>query len=160
MYCPKVLVYKSPGLHVGDVKVFEAIWHKEFGEIIGNGKHAIFFSVKGARSVVDEIANSDLDGDQYWCCTNPQVWNSFRVVFFYFSLPMDYLLRSYDLQYIISLRYVHICITFQLVKAFVSSEVWKNPGTPKNASKEKLYKNDEVDKQHFEVFLKARFKPW
>jgi RNA-dependent RNA polymerase len=76
VYCPKVLVYKSPGLHVGDVKVFEAVWLKELAEIIGNGKHAIFFSVQGPRSVVDEIANSDLDGDQYWCCTNPLVSNS------------------------------------------------------------------------------------
>ena len=158
MYCPKVLVYKSPGLHVGDVKVFEAIWHKEFGEIIGNGKHAIFFSVKGARSVVDEIANSDLDGDQYWCCTNPQVWNSFRVVFFIFHYRWITLYGCTICS--ISLRYVDICITFQLVKVFMSSEVWKNPGTQKNTSNEKLYKNDEIDKQHFEMFLKARFKPW
>ncbi|KAH7441374.1 hypothetical protein KP509_03G035200 [Ceratopteris richardii] len=78
LYCPKVLVYKSPGLHVGDVKVFEATWHEDFKDIVGNGKYVIFFSVKGERSVVDEIANSDLDGDQYWCCWNSLIVKEFK----------------------------------------------------------------------------------
>ncbi|KAI5073205.1 hypothetical protein GOP47_0011218 [Adiantum capillus-veneris] len=76
--CPKVLVYKSPGLHVGDVKEFEATWNTDFDEIIGEGKYVIFFSVKGPRSVVDEIANSDLDGDQYWCCANSEIVRHFK----------------------------------------------------------------------------------
>ncbi|MCO5556264.1 hypothetical protein L7F22_009810 [Adiantum nelumboides] len=78
LHCPKVLVYKSPGLHVGDVKEFEATWHTDFNDIVGQGKYVIFFSVKGPRSVVDEIANSDLDGDQYWCCAYSEIVRYFK----------------------------------------------------------------------------------
>ncbi|KAJ7549834.1 hypothetical protein O6H91_07G071300 [Diphasiastrum complanatum] len=72
IYASKVLVYKPPGLHPGDIHVFEATWCQELEEIVGSGKYGIFFSVKGSRAVVDEMANSDLDGDLYWVCRNPE----------------------------------------------------------------------------------------
>ncbi|KAK1266087.1 putative RNA-dependent RNA polymerase 4 [Acorus gramineus] len=61
----EVLVYKHPGLHFGDVHVLTAIYVKDMEDIIGNAKYAIFFPTKGQRSLADEIANSDFDGDIY-----------------------------------------------------------------------------------------------
>ncbi len=68
----KVLVYKSPGKHWGDVHLFEAIWDSRLDPYVSASKYTIFFSVQGERPVVDEIANSDLDGDLYWVCNNEQ----------------------------------------------------------------------------------------
>lgn len=69
----KVLVYKNPGKHWGDVHVFDAVWDERLNPYVGPGKHTIFFSVRGDRPVVDEIANSDLDSDLFWVCCNTEV---------------------------------------------------------------------------------------
>ncbi|KAF8393435.1 hypothetical protein HHK36_021679 [Tetracentron sinense] len=68
----KVLVYKHPGLHFGDIHVLNAIAVNEMEHIVGNAKYAIFFPTQGPRSLADEIANSDFDGDLYWVSQNPQ----------------------------------------------------------------------------------------
>jgi len=70
----KVLVYKPPGLHQGDVHVFEATWNKEINAVVGGATYGIMFSTKGGRSITDEMAGSDLDGDQYWVSWNPEVF--------------------------------------------------------------------------------------
>ncbi|KAK1313450.1 putative RNA-dependent RNA polymerase 4 [Acorus calamus] len=75
----EVLVYKHPGLHFGDVHVLTAIYVKDMEDIIGNAKYAIFFPTKGQRSLADEIANSDFDGDMYWVSRNSELLNYFRV---------------------------------------------------------------------------------
>ena len=69
----KVLVYKNPGKHWGDVHAFDAVWDERLNPYVGPGKYTIFFSVQGDRPVVDEIANSDLDGDLFWVCDNSEV---------------------------------------------------------------------------------------
>lgn len=69
----KVLVYKHPGLHFGDIHVLTAVYVKGIEEIVGNAKYAIFFPIKGRRSLADEMANSDYDGDLYWVSMNRQV---------------------------------------------------------------------------------------
>ncbi|KAF8393438.1 hypothetical protein HHK36_021682 [Tetracentron sinense] len=74
----KVLVYKHPGLHFGDIHVLTATYVKEMENIVGNAKYAIFFPTKGPRSLADEIANSDFDGDMYWVSQNPQILNCFQ----------------------------------------------------------------------------------
>lgn len=76
--CGKVLVYKNPGKHWGDIHVFEAIWDSRLDPYVGPSKYSIFFSVEGERPIVDEIANSDLDGDLYWVCANTEARNSFH----------------------------------------------------------------------------------
>jgi hypothetical protein len=76
----KVLVYRNPGLHFGDIHVLKATYVKALESFIGNAKYAIFFSCKGPRSVADEIAGGDFDGDMYWVSRNPQV-----DIFIYFS---------------------------------------------------------------------------
>ncbi|XP_027065193.2 probable RNA-dependent RNA polymerase 5 isoform X1 [Coffea arabica] len=74
----KVLLYRNPGLHFGDVHVLEAVYVPALEDIIGNAKYGIFFSTKGRRSVASEIANGDFDGDMYWVSRNPQLLKYFR----------------------------------------------------------------------------------
>ncbi|XP_072964197.1 probable RNA-dependent RNA polymerase 3 isoform X2 [Typha angustifolia] len=69
-----VLVYKHPGLHFGDIHILTATYIKGLEKIVGNAKYAIFFPVNGPRSLADEMANSDFDGDIYWVSRNPQVF--------------------------------------------------------------------------------------
>ncbi|KAF7147236.1 hypothetical protein RHSIM_Rhsim03G0237500 [Rhododendron simsii] len=74
-----LLVYRNPGLHFGDIHRLEAVYVKELEEIVGNAKYGIFFSTKGERSVANEIANGDFDGDTYWISRNPELLESFKV---------------------------------------------------------------------------------
>ncbi|KAK1421861.1 hypothetical protein QVD17_24543 [Tagetes erecta] len=74
----KVLVYRNPGLHFGDIHVLNARYVKELDEYIGNSKFAIFFSTKGRRSVANEIAEGDFDGDLYWVSRNPELLYHFK----------------------------------------------------------------------------------
>ena len=69
----KVLVYKDPGLHIGDVHKLTATHIDGLEDIVGDSKYAIFFPTSGSRSLADEIVNSDFDGDMYWVSWNPQV---------------------------------------------------------------------------------------
>ena len=82
----KVLVYRYPGLHFGDIHVLKARYVEKLNEFVGNAKYAIFFSTKGPRSVGSEIANGDFDGDMYWVSRNPKV--TFIVPSFFFSLQV------------------------------------------------------------------------
>lgn len=68
-----VLVYRNPGLHFGDIHKMQATYVEELECYVGHGKYAIFFPCVGPRSVADEIAGGDFDGDMYWVSKNPQV---------------------------------------------------------------------------------------
>ncbi|KAE7998673.1 hypothetical protein FH972_003192 [Carpinus fangiana] len=74
----KVLVYRNPGLHFGDIHVLKATYVKALESFIGNAKYAIFFSCKGPRSLADEIAGGDFDGDMYWVSRNPELLESYK----------------------------------------------------------------------------------
>ncbi|KAJ0031828.1 hypothetical protein Pint_13263 [Pistacia integerrima] len=74
----KVLVYRNPGLHFGDIHVLKAKHVKELDDIVGNTKYAIFFPCKGPRSVADEIAGGDFDGDMFFVSRNPELLKHFR----------------------------------------------------------------------------------
>ncbi|KAL3749226.1 hypothetical protein ACJRO7_010339, partial [Eucalyptus globulus] len=69
----KVLVYRNPGLHFGDIHVLNATYVEALETKVGNSKYAIFFPTSGQRSLADEIAGGDFDGDMYWVSRNPQV---------------------------------------------------------------------------------------
>uniref|UniRef100_A0A0A9CUY8 RNA-dependent RNA polymerase n=1 Tax=Arundo donax TaxID=35708 RepID=A0A0A9CUY8_ARUDO len=69
----KVLVYKHPGLHFGNIHILTATYIDGLEKIVGNSKYAILFATSGPRSLADEMANSDFDGDMYWVSRNPQV---------------------------------------------------------------------------------------
>ncbi|KAK1397076.1 RNA-dependent RNA polymerase [Heracleum sosnowskyi] len=74
----KVLVYRYPGLHFGDIHVLKAVYLKELEDVVGNAKYGILFSTKGQRSVASEIANGDFDGDMYWVSKNNQLLHYFK----------------------------------------------------------------------------------
>ncbi|PHU09127.1 hypothetical protein BC332_20987 [Capsicum chinense] len=59
----RVLVYRNPGLHFGDVHVMKARYVEELVDIVGDAKYGIFCFTKGPRSAATEIANGDFDGD-------------------------------------------------------------------------------------------------
>lgn len=75
----RVLVYRNPGLHFGDVHVMTARYVEELADVVGDAKYGIFFSTKGPRSAATEIANGDFDGDMYWVSINRKV--GFQMVF-------------------------------------------------------------------------------
>lgn len=54
---------KNPCLHPGDIRVLEAVWVEELASCV---RDCIVFSTAGARPNFNEMAGSDLDGDQYW----------------------------------------------------------------------------------------------
>ncbi|CAK8576197.1 unnamed protein product [Lathyrus sativus] len=83
-----VLVYRNPGLHFGDIHIMQATHVEGLESYVGHGKYAIFFPCVGPRSVADEIAGGDFDGDMYWVSKNPQV---VRHISFYCGI---YILRS------------------------------------------------------------------
>uniref|UniRef100_A0A0E0JF82 RNA-dependent RNA polymerase n=1 Tax=Oryza punctata TaxID=4537 RepID=A0A0E0JF82_ORYPU len=73
-----VLVYKYPGLHPGDIHVLKATYSSDIEQVVGNSKHAILFPTTGQRSLADEMANSDFDGDIYWVSLNPKLLEHFK----------------------------------------------------------------------------------
>ncbi|XP_044347912.1 probable RNA-dependent RNA polymerase 3 [Triticum aestivum] len=74
-----VLVYTNPGLHFGDIHVLTATPIPNLEkEIVGFSKYVIIFPISGPRSLADEMANSDFDGDMYFVSRNPQLLEHFR----------------------------------------------------------------------------------
>lgn len=73
-----VLVYRNPGLHFGDIHVLKATYLESMTDVVGDAKYAIFFSVKGQRSMASEIGDGDLDGDMYWVSQNPKLLSCFQ----------------------------------------------------------------------------------
>ncbi|BBN11259.1 hypothetical protein Mp_5g10380 [Marchantia polymorpha subsp. ruderalis] len=78
VYCPKLLVYRAPGKHPGDIHVFEATCNSVLQKVIGSGKYVIYFSTQGPRPIAEEIGKGDLDGDRYWVCKNTQLVSLFK----------------------------------------------------------------------------------
>ncbi|KAM6599582.1 hypothetical protein CsatA_019191 [Cannabis sativa] len=74
----KVLVYRNPGVHFGDVHVLKATYVEELESFVGNAKYAIFFSRNGPRSIADQIAGGDFDGDMYWISRNSELLQHFK----------------------------------------------------------------------------------
>jgi hypothetical protein len=66
-------VFRQPGLHPGDIRVFKARKVPGMEELVGTSGYAIIFSVKGGRSAPDMMAGGNLDGDPYWVCFNKEV---------------------------------------------------------------------------------------
>lgn len=47
-------------------------------DFVGDAKYGIFFPSKGPRSMADEIAGGDYDGDMYWVSTNSELLKFFK----------------------------------------------------------------------------------
>ncbi|KNA06682.1 hypothetical protein SOVF_178750, partial [Spinacia oleracea] len=73
-----VLVYRNPGAHPGDIHVVNARYVEALKDFVGNAKYGVFFPSKGLRSMADEIAGGDYDGDMYWVCRNPELLKFFK----------------------------------------------------------------------------------
>ncbi|CAH8357111.1 unnamed protein product [Eruca vesicaria subsp. sativa] len=73
-----VLVYRNPGLHFGDIHVLKATYVKALEEYVGNSKYGVFFPHIGPRSLGDEIAGGDFDGDLYFISRNPKLLEHFK----------------------------------------------------------------------------------
>ncbi|CAN1342706.1 Probable RNA-dependent RNA polymerase 4 [Linum perenne] len=69
----KVLVYRNPGLHFGDIHILNAVYVKDMEDYVGNAKFGIFFPTQGPRSLADEMAGGDYDGDMFFVSRNPEV---------------------------------------------------------------------------------------
>ncbi|XVE54202.1 hypothetical protein DITRI_Ditri03aG0061400 [Diplodiscus trichospermus] len=73
----KVLVFHQPGLHFGDIHRLNARYVESLDEYVGHAKYAIFFPRKGPRSLADEMAGADFDGDMFFISRNPQLLDYF-----------------------------------------------------------------------------------
>ncbi|CAN1342705.1 Probable RNA-dependent RNA polymerase 5 [Linum perenne] len=74
----KVLVYRNPGLHFGDIHILNAVYVKDMEDYVGNAKFGIFFPTQGPRSLADEMAGGDYDGDMFFVSRNPELLDSFK----------------------------------------------------------------------------------
>ncbi|KAL9141791.1 hypothetical protein ABFS82_14G127600 [Erythranthe guttata] len=74
----KVLVYRNPGMHFGDIHIMEAVYVNEMEAFIGDAKYGIFFSTKGCQSAAYEMATGDFDGDMYWVSRNTELLKYFK----------------------------------------------------------------------------------
>ncbi|KAL3687085.1 hypothetical protein R1sor_013394 [Riccia sorocarpa] len=75
--CRKLLVYRFPGRHPGDIHVFESVHNSRLEAVVGNGKYIIIFPTMGFPPITEEIGKGDLDGDTYWVCKNTELVNLF-----------------------------------------------------------------------------------
>ncbi|GAB4852644.1 hypothetical protein Ancab_016859 [Ancistrocladus abbreviatus] len=74
----RVLVYRNPGCHFGDIHILNATYVKALEHVVGNSKYCIIFPTKGTRSIADEIAGGDFDGDMYFVSRNPLLLEYYR----------------------------------------------------------------------------------
>ncbi|KAG8636202.1 hypothetical protein MANES_16G110000v8 [Manihot esculenta] len=74
----KVLVYRNPGLHFGDIHILKATYVEGIEDFVGNAKYAILFPCKGPRSLADKMAGGDYDGDMYFVSRNPELVEKFN----------------------------------------------------------------------------------
>ncbi|EFH60223.1 hypothetical protein ARALYDRAFT_319567 [Arabidopsis lyrata subsp. lyrata] len=74
----EVCVILNPGLHFGDIHILQATYVKTLEQYVGNSKYAVFFPQKGPRSLGDEIAGGDFDGDMYFISRNPKLLEHYK----------------------------------------------------------------------------------
>ncbi|WVZ83865.1 hypothetical protein U9M48_030961 [Paspalum notatum var. saurae] len=94
-YSGDVLVFKHPGLHFGDIHRVTARQISGLEEnFVGYSKNAILFPISGERSLADEMANSDFDGDEYWVSKNRMLLEGFKKQ----SEPWDWISKPKETQ--------------------------------------------------------------
>ncbi|VVA99744.1 unnamed protein product [Arabis nemorensis] len=71
-------IYRNTGLHFGDIHVLKATYVKALEDYVGNSKYGVFFPQKGPRSLGDEIAGGDFDGDMYFISRNLKLLEHFK----------------------------------------------------------------------------------
>ncbi|KAG9002981.1 hypothetical protein FRB90_011272 [Tulasnella sp. 427] len=70
-----LLIVRSPTVHPGDVQLVHAIGKPEPGSPydIEKLENTVVFSVKGSRPLPSCLGGGDLDGDEYYLITNPEL---------------------------------------------------------------------------------------
>ncbi|CAF1945727.1 unnamed protein product [Brassica napus] len=134
-----VLVYRNPGLHFGDIHVLKATYVEALEEYVGNSKYGVFFPQKGPRSLGDEIAGGDFDGDLYFISRNPELLEHFKPSEPWVSLTPP---------------------TEPWVSLTPPTEPWVSltPPTKGNSARKPSHLSPaELEEELFDMFLKARF---
>ncbi|CAJ1932686.1 unnamed protein product [Sphenostylis stenocarpa] len=80
MVTGKVVVAKNPCLHPGDVRILQAVDVPDLYHMVD----CVVFPQKGPRPHPNECSGSDLDGDIYFVCWDPELIPSHQIE------PMDY----------------------------------------------------------------------
>ena len=70
----KVIVYRSPSLYPGDIKILNAVNNP----FLSHMKNVIVFSKKGARPTFNKLSGGDLDGDRYFVSFNDYITNNIK----------------------------------------------------------------------------------
>lgn len=132
-------------MHVGDVHVLNSKYVEELELYVGNSKFGIFFPCIGPRSLADEIAGGDFDGDMYWVSRNPQVISS----------PIIILFQSKEE------KSPELVFLFQLLEFFKPSQPWKSASKPKDVKipKPSDFSSDQLEDELIDLWLGARFNP-
>ena len=68
----KVIVYRSPSLHPGDIEILKAIKKPLLNHMV----NVIVFSKKGKRPTFNKLSGGDLDGDRYFVSFNDDIINN------------------------------------------------------------------------------------
>ena len=68
----KVIVYRSPSLYPGDIKILKAINNPSLKHMV----NVIVFSKKGKRPTFNKLSGGDLDGDSYIISYNNDIINN------------------------------------------------------------------------------------
>ncbi|KAM3218217.1 putative RNA-dependent RNA polymerase 5 [Capsicum annuum] len=143
----RVLVYRNPGLHFGDVHAMKARYVEELVDIVGDAKYGIFCFTKGPRSAATEIANGDFDGDI-----------SSRFSELLSGRKGAYLLLNPTLSGIQKWVSFYGLGDHELVDSYTSSKPWtRMHSTPKAVSKKPSeFSVDELEYELFRQFLEAK----
>jgi len=70
----KVIIYRSPSLHPGDIKILNAVNNPLLDHMV----NVIVFSKKGKRPIFNQLSGGDLDGDRYFISYNDYITSNIK----------------------------------------------------------------------------------
>jgi len=70
----KVVIYRSPSLHPGDIKILTAVNNHLLDHMV----NVIVFSKQGSRPTFNQLSGGDLDGDRYFISYNDDITKNIK----------------------------------------------------------------------------------